>query len=226
MENRRTWFAFAIVAGLVFMASRALSQDGHDHDHQYGHADHAQKHEEGHGGMPEMSPEDAAKFAECMALGQPGEKHKALARFVGTWNTTTKIWMGGPGTPPTETTGRSVVKSILGGRYTMENFAGTVMGMPYEGMGLTGYDNYKNMYSVVWADSMGTAMFTALGQADPSGKNFTFYGQMDEPLLDVQDRMAKTVVRVINDGKHTFEMYDLHAGDNYKVMEIVYERVN
>jgi hypothetical protein len=65
----------------------------------------------------------------------------------------------------------------------------------------------------------------APGQSlDPSGKLFVGYGEMDEPMLDVQDRMVKYVTRIINNDKHVFEIYDLHAGADYKVMEITYER--
>jgi hypothetical protein len=56
------------------------------------------------------------------------------------------------GTPPTETKGTSSVKWVLGGRYLMEQTRGTIMGQPHEGIGITGYDNYKNMYVATWMD--------------------------------------------------------------------------
>ena len=62
------------------------------------------------------------------------------------------------------------------------------------------------------------------GTCDPSGKVFTFYGEMDEPMIDVRGRMVKYVNRIIDDKKHVFEIYDLHAGPDYKVVEITYER--
>ncbi len=43
-------------------------------------------------------------------------------------------------------------------------------------------------------------------------------------MLDIHGRMVKTVIRIINDDKHVFEMYDLAVGDAHKVMEITYAR--
>ena len=96
--------------------------------------------------------------------------------------------------------------------------------MKFNGRGLTGYDNYKKMYIATWADSVSTHLLSMRGNCDPSGKVFTYYGEMDEPMLGVANRMVKYVTRIINENKHVFEIYDLHAGDDYKVMEFVYQR--
>ncbi len=171
---------------------------------------------------------DPAKMAEMMAKWEkttkPGAHHQALEAFVGEWNTITKVWMGGPGAPPVESTGTSSFKWVLGGRYVQQIFSGTMMGKPYEGIGHTGYDNYKNMYVFSWIQNQSTEMLTGMGMADPSKKVFTFYGQMDEAMLDVFGRTVKYVSKIINEDKHVFEIIDLHAGDDYKVIEIVYTR--
>ena len=99
-----------------------------------------------------------------------------------------------------------------------------MMGQPFEGIGYTGYDNYKNMYVFSWIENQSTMMLTASGMTDPSKKVFTFYGQMDEPMLDVSGRTVKYVIKIINEDKHVFEIIDLHAGDDYKVIEVVYTR--
>ena len=38
-------------------------------------------------------------------------------------------------------------------------------------------------------------------------------------------RTVKYVTRIINDDKYVFEIIDLHASDDYKVIEITYTRV-
>jgi hypothetical protein len=67
-------------------------------------------------------------------------------------------------------------------------------------------------------------MLTMRGGVDPSGKVFRYYGQMDEPMMDIVGRTVKYVNRIINDDKHVFEIIDLHAGDDYKVIELTYTR--
>jgi hypothetical protein len=180
------------------------------------------------GEMPDMEE----MMRKWMAVAAPSDHHKHLEHFVGTWKTTTRLWMGGPGTSPTETTGSATVKWILGGRFILEEHQGEIQlpasdgqmrKVPFQGVGLTGYDNFKNMYIGTWADNMNTHLLSMSGTRDPSGK-FTFYCEMAEPMLDVHGRMVKYVTRVISKDKHIFESYDLHAGDDYKVLEITYER--
>ncbi len=43
-------------------------------------------------------------------------------------------------------------------------------------------------------------------------------------MMDVHSRMVKYQTKIIDDDKHVFTIYDLHAGDNYKVLEIEYTR--
>jgi hypothetical protein len=133
--------------------------------------------------------------------------------------------MGGPDSQPMVSTGTSVKTWVLDGRWLMEEMSGEMMGMPLKGLGMTGYDNYKNMYINTWQDNSSTALTQATGTRHPETGVITFYGQTDEPMLGVQDRTVKYTYRIESQDKHVFTMYDLHAADDYKVFEIVYERV-
>ncbi|MEE8170154.1 MAG: DUF1579 domain-containing protein [Phycisphaerae bacterium] len=216
--NKRFWCG-AIVAGLATAAitGQVLSQNYDD-----------KKPGAGHG---EMDMEAVMK--EWMALSQPGKMHKFLQGMAGTWDAKAKMWMGGPGTPATESTGRQITKSVLGGRFILDTYVGEfkmpgpdgeMQTMPFEGIGITGYDNFRNMFVATWADNMGTPLHVMKGNLDQSGKVLTMYGEMDEPSLKITGRLVKYVTRIINDDKYVFEMFDLHAGDGYKVMEITYTR--
>ncbi len=221
MRNRThvTLCIVATIGGMGLITSHVQSQDKKKSLQDSKPEGHAQGGQD----MP-----DPAKMAEMMAKWQkttiPGEHHQALEAFIGEWNTSTKMWMGGPSGAAMESTGSATVRWVLGGRYIHQTTTGTMMGQPFEGIGYTGYDNYKNMYVFSWIENQSTMMLTASGMADPSKKVFTFYGQMDEPMLDVSGRTVKYVIKIINEDKHVFEIIDLHAGDDYKVIEIVYTR--
>lgn len=155
--------------------------------------------------------------------------------FVGSWKTFTKVWWGGPGTPPSDTYGTAEVKWVLGKRFLLEEMnAKTPMPdpgnpreiskVPSQGIRMIGYDNTRNLYTGTWAHTVGTDIQTMQGGVDPSGKLFRMYGEMDEPMLNVYGRMVKFVTRIVNDNKHLLEIVDLHASDDYKVMEITYTR--
>jgi hypothetical protein len=183
--------------------------------------------------------EDPAQMKEMMekmfAAMKPGDHHKHLEQFVGEWNTTLKIFMGGPGALATETKGTASVRWALNGRFIMEEAKWTMM-MPdlknpmsmervtCEGLGLMGYDNYKNMYVGMWADNMSTHLLTMRGSRHPETNLFTYYGEMDEPGLEVGGRTVKYENRIVNEDKHVFSIYDLHVSEDYKVLEITYTR--
>ena len=173
----------------------------------------------------EPSPEEMAKMMEkWMKVAAPSDHHKKLEPFVGKWDVVTRMWMAGPNAPPTETKGTSEVKWIMDGRFIMEELTGEMMGQPWKGLGFTGYDNYKNMYVATWMDNLGTHILSMKGGMDPAGKTLTFYGEMDEPMLDIQDRMVRYVTKIIDADTHKFEIFDLHAGPDYKVVEVEYKR--
>ncbi len=172
-----------------------------------------------------MTPEQQmAAMQESMKYMMPGENHKHLEYFVGKWNTNTKMWMGGPGSTPTESPGTSEIKWVAGNHFLMEEHNGTMMGMPYQGMGFTGYDAWRNMYATCWISNIQTNLLTLTGQRDPSGK-FTYYGELDEPALKVTGRMIKSVTTIKGPDQYVFEVYDLHAADDYKVFEMTYTRM-
>src|SRR5688500_6317524 len=179
------------------------------------------------------TPEQMAEMMKkWQASAMPGENHKHLEHFVGSWDCTMKMWMGGPETKPTVSKGTAETKWILGKRYIQESIKaelkmpgpdGKEMALPFEGLGVTGYDNFKKVYVGTWADDMGTQLLTMRGSYDAGKKTLRMYGEMDEPAMDVYGRMFKAVTRVVDKDTHVFEMYDLHVGENFKVMEITYK---
>ncbi len=209
MHSKKSWNAVIAVGVCIAATSHVLSQD---------------TGEKAPEGMPAMSPEEMAQMQEYMKLMQPGEAHKHLNFYAGVWDTVTKVWMGGPGTPPMESTGTSTFTSVLGGRWVMEEHTGTMMGMPYLGKGMMGYDNYKNLYVGTWYSNMSTEMLQMVGARHPKTGVVTMYGVMDEPQLSVHGRTVKYVIKQTDDDHFTFEIIDLHASDDYKVIELSYTR--
>lgn len=171
---------------------------------------------------------------EMEELGAPNENHRFLESLAGNWNVVMKSWLDGPDQPATESKGLSQVKTILGGRYIVEDLSIEMLmvnpatdkeeKVTFQGQGLTGYDNYRNLYVNTWADNMSTQLLVCRGNRDFDGKILTLYGEMDEPAIGVRGRTVKYVTRIIDKDNRIFEMYDLFAGDNYKVMEIGYTR--
>lgn len=201
MRFRRTLTAFAVCAAL---AATALAQQ-----------------DKKPAGKPAM--DEKAMMEAWEKAGTPGEAHKALEPMVGTWETKVSSWMS-PGAEPMMSTGVSDNKWTLGNRFIEQRYEGSFMDQPFSGIGYTGYDNIKKKYIGTWMDSMGTSMFTQTGTADASRKNMTFTGVTDDPMTG-KSMQVKSVVKVVDNNKHTMEMWGPGPdGKMFKMMEIEYTR--
>lgn len=173
------------------------------------------------GAMPSLDE----MMKKWMEAATPNENHKRLDPLVGSWETTTSMWMDGPGKPPTTTKGSSEIKWAFDGRFIMQEFKGEMMGKPMNGVGFTGYDNMNKKFVTFWIDNTATAMFLAEGNFDPSGKVLSLYGKMDEPMTGEHDKNVKYVSQIVDKDKIVFEVHDLIYGEaNTKVVEVVYTR--
>jgi hypothetical protein len=155
-------------------------------------------------------------------LGTPGVPHKLLASMAGSWNTKIKSWIA-PNKPPMESAGICEQKMILGGRFLQQEFTGDMMGSPFSGIGVTGYDNHTKKYVSTWMDSMGTAILFFEGTGSADGKTITQECRYDDPIKGPMK--WRSVTRIVDDNTHVFEMYGTDkSGKEEKMMEITYTR--
>ena len=179
----------------------------------------------------EPSPEDMAKMMEAFQkAATPGEHHAKLKPLAGKWSFVTKARMG-PDQPWEESKGKAEYKWILGGRILVQEVKaepspGDAMmgGAPFEGFGLTGYDNMTKEYWNVWGDNYGTGVMMSTGSADPSGKTFTYTGEYNDPMTG-EAKTARSVLKIAGDDKLVFEMYNKGPdGKEYQMLEVTYTR--
>lgn len=170
---------------------------------------------------PEMDKDAMMKVWKEIAT--PGAHHDILTKLAGSWETTSKAWME-PGAPPEETQGTAEFKMVLGGRFLQQEATGEMMGQPFSGMGLTGYDNFKKQYTMLWVDDSGTAMYTAEGTPDATGKIITFKGKSDDWMTGKKDQPVKYVSTIVDNDTQLFEIYGYQDGKEMKMMEMTYKR--
>jgi hypothetical protein len=98
-------------------------------------------------------------------------------------------------------------------------------GMPFNGVGVTGFDNVIGKYVWTWIDNMGTGIMTGVGTADASGKVLTMIGTMNDPMTGKPSK-SRMVTTIIDDDHHTFEMFGTPPGGKkeVKMMTIDYVR--
>jgi hypothetical protein len=157
------------------------------------------------------------------AAGTPGPAHKALEAFTGQWKAEVKCWTD-PGGPPDVSQGAANARWVLNGRFLEEEFHGQMMGKPFTGRSLMGYDNLKQTYQSVWVSDAQTSIFTSEGRGENGNKVITLEGKTNCPATGRKDIPTRSVFRVIGPDKHVFEMYDGSHGEFAKTMEITYTR--
>jgi Protein of unknown function (DUF1579) len=173
---------------------------------------------------PPQNPMDMeAMMKEWTALNAPGEKHEWFKQFVGEWTTTMRMAMPGMEGMP-ETKGKATYTLMLGDRFLALESVGDFMGQTVTGYGLTGYDNFRNMYNTFYVDSTSTRWYTARGRVSQDGTMLETYGSMDEPTMNEIDKPVRYRVRIIDEDTHVFEAWEV-GGLDMKVFEITYKRV-
>mgnify|MGYP000002783819 CR=1 FL=1 len=169
--------------------------------------------------------QDPKEMEAMMKAATPGEQHKRLVAMAGAWNVAGKFWdPRNAAAPPTEMKGTAEVKAVMDGRYVHEEFSGDFMGMPFRGVGVTGYDNTRGKYISTWFDNMGTTIIYMTGSYDDAARVYTYEGQYPDPMTG-KDKPMRIVMKVVDDNKHVSEFFDPAPGGKWtKTMELSYTR--
>src|SRR4051812_41086306 len=170
------------------------------------------------GAMP--TPEQM--MAIMAKYGTPGPEHAKLKRMEGNFDAEVTMQMM-PDAPPQTSKGKIKNTMIMDGRYLQGEYEGEMMGQPFKGMVLMGYDRYAKKFTSTWIDSMSTLAMNSEGTADSSGK-ISLKCTFDCPITQSK-RTTREVLTIDGLDSHTMEMYDTTPdGHEFKSMTIKYTR--
>ncbi len=166
---------------------------------------------------------DMQKIMEIyQKVGTPGDPHKLLAKLEGSWTTRSKGWIE-PDKPPMESSGTCEQKMLLDGRYLQQVYTGDMMGMPFTGISIMGYNNHTKKFESVWIDTMSTGVFYFVGPGSADGRTITQECSYDDPVKGPS--RWRTVTRLKNDDTLEFEMFLSSKGKKEeKMMEMTISR--
>lgn len=157
------------------------------------------------------------RVAQDDAGPKPTKQHEMLSKKVGKWNTT-MIMPGAPNAKGTST------NRMVGDFWLIDDLETEVMGAPYHGHGVLGYDPEKEKFVGVWADSMNPSLMTFEGEFDEESKTLTYEVPGKNPMTG-KAHIEKHETKFISDDEFEFRM--LWPGENdtmQEVMKITYER--
>ncbi len=172
---------------------------------------------------PAPMPDSATMAKAWQNFATPGANHKWMEKMNGTWESEVSQWMD-PAAPPMKSKAVSTQTMVLGGRYCSTKFSGTMMGGPFEGMSIMGYDNAKKMFVSSWIDNMGTGIVQMSGTYDEASKTLTLKGTQTDPLTG-KDTGIREEMKVIDDNTYTMTMFGTGMdGKEAKFMEGTFKR--
>lgn len=175
--------------------------------------------------MNSTMPDSATATKNWMAYGKPGEMHKMMASWDGTWIGDASMWQA-PGAPVEKATLTSENKMLMDGRYEESKTTGTMMGQPFTGISTLAYDNATKEFINTWIDNMGTGLMVMKGKWDEPTKSMTLSGKMVDPSTG-KGKMVdmKQVITIIDSSNQKMEMFIIRPdGKEFKNMEIISKR--
>jgi hypothetical protein len=130
------------------------------------------------GAEPQVARAPVASVVQARGPRQP--MHDELgSRLVGRWNAVTRLSV--PGMPPSEEEGKEINSGVCNGLWVWSDFEGTMMGQPFEGHALIGYDPASKKVVSFWVDSMSATMSESTGTFDQKTKTLTSIGTTFDP---------------------------------------------
>ncbi|MDO9693304.1 MAG: DUF1579 domain-containing protein [Candidatus Latescibacteria bacterium] len=176
--------------------------------------------------VPSLQAQDqdaAAAQAAMLAAATPGPIHAFLAEKTGSWDVTVTMWTQ-PGAEPGVSTVASKIEMVLDGRYMREDFSGEFFGMPFTGIGFTGYNNSTGLVTATWIDNMSTGTMIMTGKYDKAGDPLETSGKMFDPVSGKEMTMRSVTTWKSNDEFHIDYYVVMEGMGEYKSMSMAYKR--
>jgi len=172
---------------------------------------------------PTTRPHSAKIKKNWQEYMTPGDVHKMMAKWDGTWTGDVTMWMY-EGAPEQKSTSTAVNKMVLNGLYQQSTHTGDMMGMPFNGLSTVAYDIHKKEFVSTWIDNMGSGIMMMKGPWDEATKTINMKGTMVDPGTKADTDVRETF-QIIDDNTQEMKMFVMTPdGKEFNTMVIKYTR--
>jgi len=171
------------------------------------------------------APKTAAKSAPAASapaamppMPKPGPEHAWLRKLDGEWTNVVLDHM----TPDAKPTSGTMTCKEMGGFWELCDYTGEMMGAPFMGHEIMGYDMKRKKHTAVWVDNSGDNMMLMEGTASADGMTTTLWGKA--PGMDGKPANYKEITNWSDNDHMTFKMWIMQGKKEVLVLEISYTR--
>ena len=161
----------------------------------------------------------AATLRPVQEMPQATQQHAMLLKGVGEWEGTLTMFM--PGAPEEGTPCRESVTAI-GEFWTTSTFHCDLMGVPFVGTGVTGYDPDRKLFVGTWVDSMTTRLSVMEGTYDEARRALVMNYMGPDPMTG---ELVPHRTETVHEGDGYTSTFFMGAGEGTKSMTIQMKRV-
>jgi len=160
--------------------------------------------------------------AQEPAPPKPGPEHERLTKAAGVWDATVEM-SEAPGKPPAISKGTETNTVLPGGLWLVSDFKSEMMGQPFTGHGVSGYDPVKKKYVGTWVDSWTASLGTTEGTFDPATKKETAWMEAPDPTGKMTKMKLETEWK--DDDTRVFTLWGPGPdGKDFPGLKITYKR--
>jgi hypothetical protein len=162
------------------------------------------------------------KFEDSLASGP----HQQLNRLEGTWEGIARTWFE-PDKIGDESPVKGSMRLILGGRFILHEYKGSMGGKPLEGMAIYGYHLGLGKFQTAWIDSFHNGSAIMFSEGKKGEKDFNVMGSYAYVTPEMEQHWGwRTEIKIVSDSEVLITAYNVSPeGEEAKATELRYQKV-